>query len=299
MAFGMDSLGSARNRFRGAQNCARGRNHFQPQQRSRLIPHSLTCRGVIEMAVSARTWFPISSGLLTWDHYQRIGPAWMVFCWMIHEQRAPKDGEENTGAVRNGDPISYEGIGACLHGMPARTVEKHIAILEREGYIRSKYIGGRGKRYSVANPIRWLMVLPRNGELLSNSPKVGSCNSPEMGAVTPQNRGHQLPKTGEDNKEQKPKTKNKIKSGEARPTLEQIRAYCKERNNRVDPDKWFDHYTANGFKVGPNPMKDWKAAVRNWETNGVNHANGNRAQQRQASNLAAAAEAKRDFGLVG
>ena len=108
---------------------------------------------------------------------------------MIHEQRAPKDGEENTGAVRNGDPISYEGIGACLQGMPARTVEKHIAILEREGYIRSKYIGGRGKRYLVANPIRWLMVLPRNGEL--QLPRNGGSNSPKPGTPTPQNWGGQ------------------------------------------------------------------------------------------------------------
>jgi hypothetical protein len=247
---------------------------------------------------NARVWFPISSGLLTWEHYQRLGSAWMVFCWMIHEQRAPKDGEANSGAVRNGLPISYEGIGVCLQGMPARTVERHVALLEHEGYIRSEYIRGHGKCYTVTKPIRWSMVLPRNGE--SNKPdsaEVGSGYSPEMGSSTPQKCGAVLPRNGEANKEQKPKTENKIKSEGARPTLEQVRAYCNERNNGVDPQKWLDHYTANGWKVGRNPMKDWKAAVRTWERNGVNK-NGNRAQQRQTDNLAAAAEAKRDFGLV-
>ena len=29
--------------------------------------------------------------------------------------------------------------------------------------------------------------------------------------------------------------------------------------------KWFNHYTSNGFKVGKNPMVDWKAAVHTWE----------------------------------
>ncbi len=50
-----------------------------------------------------------------------------------------------------------------------------------------------------------------------------------------------------------------------KPTLEEVKAYCDERGNRVDPERWMDYYTANGWKVGRNPMKDWKATVRNWE----------------------------------
>lgn len=49
------------------------------------------------------------------------------------------------------------------------------------------------------------------------------------------------------------------------PTLEEVEAYCMERNNRVDAARFIDYYTSNGWKVGKNPMKDWKAAVRNWE----------------------------------
>ena len=49
------------------------------------------------------------------------------------------------------------------------------------------------------------------------------------------------------------------------PTLEEVEAYCFERNNRVDAERFVDYYTSNGWKVGKNPMKDWKAAVRNWE----------------------------------
>ena len=49
------------------------------------------------------------------------------------------------------------------------------------------------------------------------------------------------------------------------PTPDEVRAYCLERGGRVSAEKWYDYYTANGWKVGKNPMKDWKAAVRNWE----------------------------------
>ncbi len=53
------------------------------------------------------------------------------------------------------------------------------------------------------------------------------------------------------------------------PTLDAVKAYCVERKNSVNPEAWFDHYTANGWKVGKNRMKDWQAAVRTWERNGI------------------------------
>ena len=52
------------------------------------------------------------------------------------------------------------------------------------------------------------------------------------------------------------------------PTVEEVEAYCTERNNRVDPERFVDYYTANGWVQGKGkPIKDWKAAVRNWERN--------------------------------
>ena len=50
-----------------------------------------------------------------------------------------------------------------------------------------------------------------------------------------------------------------------KPTVEEVRAYCQERNNSVDAERFVDYYEANGWKVGKSSMKDRKAAVRNWE----------------------------------
>ena len=55
------------------------------------------------------------------------------------------------------------------------------------------------------------------------------------------------------------------------PTLEDVQAYCQERNKGVDPERWYNHYTANGWMVGKNKMKDWKAAVRTWEPKEEKH----------------------------
>ena len=49
------------------------------------------------------------------------------------------------------------------------------------------------------------------------------------------------------------------------PTVEEVREYCKERRNRVDPVAFVSFYESNGWKVGRNAMKDWRAAVRTWE----------------------------------
>ena len=49
------------------------------------------------------------------------------------------------------------------------------------------------------------------------------------------------------------------------PTLAEIQEYCKEKGFNVDAASIYDHYTANGWVQGKNkPIKDWKAAVRQW-----------------------------------
>lgn len=49
------------------------------------------------------------------------------------------------------------------------------------------------------------------------------------------------------------------------PSVEEVRAYCEERKNRVDPEGFVDFYASKGWMVGKSPMKDWRASVRTWE----------------------------------
>ena len=67
------------------------------------------------------------------------------------------------------------------------------------------------------------------------------------------------------------KDKDKDKTNPVRrfsiPTLLEVKDYCKERNNNINPEQFIDYYMANGWKVGKSPMKDWKAAIRTWERN--------------------------------
>lgn len=48
------------------------------------------------------------------------------------------------------------------------------------------------------------------------------------------------------------------------PSVDEVRAYAIEKGYNVDAERFVDFYTSKGWKVGSAPMKDWKAAVRNW-----------------------------------
>jgi len=50
-----------------------------------------------------------------------------------------------------------------------------------------------------------------------------------------------------------------------KPTLQEIKDYCLERNNNLDVNRFYDFYESKGWKVGNQPMKDWKACIRTWE----------------------------------
>lgn len=49
------------------------------------------------------------------------------------------------------------------------------------------------------------------------------------------------------------------------PTVEEVAQYCFDRMSKVDPQRFVDYYTSNGWMVGKTKMRDWRAAVRTWE----------------------------------
>ena len=84
--------------------------------------------------------------------------------------------------------------------------------------------------------------------------------------------GYQTPPKEKEKAKEKEKTKEKNGGNSAdkphrftKPTVTDIRDYCQERGNNIDPQRFFDFYEAKGWRVGNQPMKDWRAAVRTWE----------------------------------
>jgi hypothetical protein len=81
-------------------------------------------------------------------------------------------------------------------------------------------------------------------------------------------------KCQQDKDEEKDKDKDKedIRGKSTRfipPTYEQVAEYCLSRGNGINPQRFIDFYQSKGWMVGKNKMKDWKAAVRTWESKEV------------------------------
>lgn len=63
------------------------------------------------------------------------------------------------------------------------------------------------------------------------------------------------------------------------PTLDELTDYCAEKSYTFDPEQFIAHYTTNGWKVGRNPMKNWKSACVTWQKKEKDNANTKRPNQ--------------------
>ena len=98
----------------------------------------------------------------------------------------------------------------------------------------------------------------RNGYALDTQVRIGKVSIGKVNSIEPPKGVEKIPPDMEESKPLRRFTA---------PTLEEVKEYCAERKNGVDAERFVNYYTANGWKVGKNPMKDWKAAVRSWERN--------------------------------
>lgn len=76
--------------------------------------------------------------------------------------------------------------------------------------------------------------------------------------------------------DEKPKSKRF-----AKPTLEEVKAYCLQEGIKIDAECFFYHYEANGWRSNAGPLKSWKAAAKKWERNSFNSGGVKTAQQQQ------------------
>ena len=139
--------------------------------------------------------------------------------------------------------ISNEYI-ADLLNVKERMARGYLSHLIEAGYVNVVRFDGR-KRYiesAIHCQAEWQKIAMQSGNNLPHT----DINIPNTFTY--------------DNTLSKGRTKPFVK-----PTLEEVKEYCRSRNNNVDPERFYDFYESNGWKVGKNPMRDWKAAVRTWE----------------------------------
>ena len=122
------------------------------------------------------------------------------------------------------------------------TISRWISELKRNGFIKISFTYKEGSK-EIAN--RYIQIcyegISKNDKevltkMLKNNNTINNNNT------TYSNKGHFK-----------------------KPTIDQVKSYCIERNNNVDAEAFLDFYESKDWKIGKNKMKDWKAAVRTWE----------------------------------
>lgn len=111
--------------------------------------------------------------------------------------------------------------------------------------------------------------LEANNKRYMNGQRGGAPRGNQNARKNNQETTEKQPKNNQKQPKEKEKEKEKAKEKERisrfkPPTLEEVQTYVRENKYNVDAERFIDYYESNGWRVGKNPMKDWKAAVRNW-----------------------------------
>jgi hypothetical protein len=176
-------------------------------------------------------------------------------------------GEFSCLSNKNGYCYSSNKYFANLYNVTPQAISKYINHLAKKNYIRLEYIYN-GKEIKERR-IFLQEVSTRNEEVSTEN----------EGGINSELKGYQL-KIKDNNTSNNitsinniymDKSKNREKSEPKKrfqkPSLEELKAYIQEHEYSVDAERFFDYYESNGWKVGKNPMKDWKACVRTWQKN--------------------------------
>ncbi len=141
---------------------------------------------------------------------------------------------------------SLYAVFAIMQNQLDRDTEKYTQKCERLRQNGAK--GGRPNKEPNGNQEK-----PNGFSKKPKKPDTDTVTDTDTDTVTDSNIGE----SGAD----KPPTRSRF----VPPKVEEVRSYCVENGYPIDPERFIDYYTANGWTQGKGKkIKDWKAAVRTW-----------------------------------
>jgi uncharacterized protein YdaU (DUF1376 family) len=187
----------------------------------------------------------------------------------LHESSLPEDTEEIARLIR-----------MRTHSECIANVLLEFFYLTDDGYRHErvdvelgKYHDKKGKAKASANA-RWLK--DKNKKNNANAMRTHSERNAKQETI---------------NKKHEPIKKKGTKF--VPPSPEEVEQYILEKNYQVNAEAFIAHYESNGWKVGRNKMKSWKAAITTWQTRGK--GNGSHQQAPKLSLAERATEHRKQF----
>ena len=145
-------------------------------------------------------------------------------------------------------------------GWDRKTVTSFLSILESDGMIKQETFR-HGTMITIVNYSRYQQSADNETDTT-----LDTILDTTLDTTLDTNKNVKNDKNGKNIEKEK---ENIVKEKESRrfipPTISEVAAYCQERDNGVDAERFVAYYQSNGWMVGKNKMKDWRAAVRTWE----------------------------------
>lgn len=150
-------------------------------------------------------------------------------------------------------------------GTTSRTVITILQRLEEKGLIRRETMATKtGKKSKIFSTVEGEMISPpsqKSGEDSENiSPPIVKIFHEDGENISHKNINIDSTSNEVEKREREGRAKRFTP-----PTLDEVRAYVRERGNKIDPETFMNYYESIGWKVGKVGMKNWKAAVIVWE----------------------------------
>ncbi len=205
-------------------------------------------------------WIKLYRKLTDWEWYDDAAVKAVFIDLLISANH--QDNTWHGKMIKRGSLVTSLATIAGRNGLTIQQVRTALNKLEKTGEINKQ----------ATNKNTLIIVL--NYERYQEFEDIENVSNQQTDNIQPTNKQQSNNKQSTTNKNVKNINNDKnVKKEEEKPakrftppTLKEVQAYCFERNNNVDAEKFIDHYTANGWLVGgKSKMKDWKASIRNWE----------------------------------
>ncbi len=194
-------------------------------------------------------YIKLNRKIMEWEWYGNINTCRLFIHMLLRANW--KDGRFEGKVIPRGSFVSSLPKLADETSMTIREVRTAISHLKLTGEVTCKTY----PKYTVFTVKNYCEY--QSSDIQNDSQTTGNRHSNDILTTTIEEK-----KEGKNNKKE---DTNVSKKKFEPPTVDDVRAYCQERNNSVDPQTFVDFYSSKGWMVGKNHMKDWKAAVRTWE----------------------------------
>ena len=195
-------------------------------------------------------WICLHRSILSWEWWDDL-PTRNLFFYCLLSANHEEESWHGIQIPRGSLMTSYDALSRGT-GFSVKQMRRAVENLKKTGELGTKR-AGNGVILTINNYGKYQDYTNGQGQTLGSSRADLGQTLGRLGATNNNNNNITSKQYNNNNPPFIP------------PLLEEVSAYCKERGNGIDPEHFIDYYQSKGWMIGKNKMKDWKAAVRNWE----------------------------------